>query len=198
MTNPPKRMSGTSTLVQWCNQLLEFAKASRVVDSQTVKASYSPKGTTLRAAEQSVSGASTPAAGPVIVYFKQSFGDYLVCSTNADGSGKTVRVAKTPALRNTVVSANLYGTHWTYTYPVRGDNPSTTFLYRVALNTTNQNTENQGVTPSYYGIPMVVALPMAITLINTVSADTEVGAGVAVTFIELSSRAWSQFQNQSI
>lgn len=195
MRLPPKRMTGNSALAQWCNSLLDFATANRIMQGLGYRVKESPTGTALEI--RPGGGGGTPAA-PLSVqefFFFSSFKDYWLCT---DGTGTTqYRVAKPHKLRNSISGEVIYGTAFNFSYPHNtGPTDPLYGLYRTA--TSGGLTENQGVVPPCLHLDKIYAITVPAIRFSE-AADAGVPVNTPITLLDLNcdGRAWAAFQNQN-
>lgn len=139
----PKKLDGSSPLVAWANNLIDWVQSDRLVSVVGGKLQQTVSGRTLTI---DTGGGGAPAAAVGVQRFRlKSIGtNVLVCRTwdgTTEGATDTF-VAKPTKLQPRILYEYLDGRLWTYTYPSN--------TQRVA-SSTGQPDEQQNIVPRFLG-----------------------------------------------
>lgn len=180
---------------------LKFGPENQLRDSPTVKFRKTSRGIFAEAVVRVGVGTPQQSTGYASYTFVKSYANYLLCS---DSKGKHFRVAKTYKLRNNITQEIIYGIQINYTYPHNVAGDQYYGMYRIATAAGGQS-ENQGIDPQWLNTDTIAALsvPGGVDGLVVEQQDITDNPGdnvtlqTSITLIELSSRAWMKFSNQS-
>jgi len=193
-----------------------FGPSRRIRRTKDFRISETHQGIFIRSKARP-SPAAPPAAAPTPLerfYLMAVYGDYIVgydALTGNAANGPFIPIAKPFEMRNSILTATIYGQVWNYTYPHNpaGGGPSAdtlAYMYRQSTLAAGGASVIEGYVPPYLGgINLVLGSPRSLIHAQLVNGgtgvvldpkDTLVTAGTAINYLEVSSRAWTAFANQ--